>query len=380
MAIKKVQIEEFLSLSKSCPVFDVRSPSEFLQAHIPAAYNLPLFTDEERKIVGTTYKQLGRQQAIKVGLDYFGTRMRRIVEEVESVIEGREPAAEKRHNADYGYSKNTVLVHCWRGGMRSAAIAWLLDLYGYRVYTLEAGYKAFRKWVLSQFDKQYNCKILGGYTGSGKTDLLEKLRYSGHRVVNLEAIANHKGSAFGGLGEKPQPTQEMFENLLASALYASAAAGEKGLAGVIWLEDESQRIGDLNIPKNLWEKMRLSSLYFIDIPFGERLHYLVEKYGKFDKKELVNAITRIQKRLGGLETKNAVNFLAADKILQCFEILLKYYDRCYNKGTQDRAGTGGLFYIPCEKVTINNLSFLSCFSNEEAIFSRGPVKTIIIDP
>src|ERR1035437_2355393 len=138
MAIEKLTIEAFLQLSKQHPVLDVRSPGEYCHAHIPGAYNLPLFSDEERKVVGTEYKQQGREQAIKTGLDYFGTKMSKIVEEAETII--------KKHNAPIQIP-NTVLVHCWRGGMRSAGIAWLLDLYGFKVYTLTGGYKSFRNWV-----------------------------------------------------------------------------------------------------------------------------------------------------------------------------------------------------------------------------------------
>src|SRR5690348_9334071 len=129
MPIKKLSITEFLKLSHQHPVLDVRSPGEYSHAHIPGAYSLPLFTDEERKVVGTTYKQQSREAAIKVGLDYFGPKMRSMVEEVEKLCEKR--------------GGKTVLVHCWRGGMRSAGVAWLLDLYGFKVYTLVGGYKFF---------------------------------------------------------------------------------------------------------------------------------------------------------------------------------------------------------------------------------------------
>ena len=188
MAIQKVQIEEFLLLAKQHPVFDVRSPSEFAHAHIPGAHSLPLFNDEERKVIGTTYKQQSRQQAIKTGLEYFGVKMRRMVEEVEEIMSNRENSLVN----NYPLPANCVLIHCWRGGMRSAALGWLLDLYGYKVYTLTGGYKAFRNWTLKQFDKQYNFKILGGYTGSGKTILIQELERLSYPVINLEDLANHK--------------------------------------------------------------------------------------------------------------------------------------------------------------------------------------------
>jgi tRNA 2-selenouridine synthase len=342
--IQKIAVEEFLLLSKDHPILDVRSPSEFSHAHIPGAHTLPLFSDEERKVVGTIYKQQGREQAIKIGLDHFGGKMRKIVEETEGLV------------AD---NRKTVFVHCWRGGMRSGGVAWLLDLYGFKVYTLTGGYKAFRNWALKQLTLKYDLKILGGYTGSGKTQLLKELENKGHLVIDLEALANHKGSAFGALGEKAQPSQEMFENLLALELFrktlvATKTGSENGLVHGLerfWLEDESQRIGRLFIPKTFFDQMRNSDLYFLEIPFEKRLQYLVETYGKFDKEKLVNCIMRIQKRLGGLETKTAINYLLEDDVTNCFSILLKYYDKLYTKGLHSRINYKDLLnIIPCDNV------------------------------
>ena len=338
MAVEKINIESFLKFADQYPVIDVRSPGEFNHAQIPGAYSLPLFTDEERKIVGTNYKQQSREAAIKIGLDFFGVKMKKMVEEAESL------------------NRKTVLVHCWRGGMRSGAVAWLLDMYGFKVYTLAGGYKAFRNWVLKQFDKEYSLKILGGYTGSGKTIVLRELKQRGHPVIDLENLANHKGSAFGAIGEKPQPSQEMFGNLLATELFKKTSA-----AADTWLEDESQRIGRVIIPNSFWEKMRNSPVFFLDIPFEQRLTYLVNTYGNFEKEKLVESIGRIQKRLGGLETKTAINFLAENNTRECFSILLKYYDKLYNKGLHNRKNYESLLnIIPCSdvnsSVNVNKLS------------------------
>lgn len=361
MAIQKVQIEQFLSQAKQHPVFDVRSPGEFAHAHIPGAYSLPLFNDEERKVIGTTYKQQSRQQAIKTGLEYFGTKMRRMVEEVEEIIHTNQNISVGNCQSPVS---NCVLIHCWRGGMRSAALAWLLDLYGYKVYTLEGGYKAFRNWTLKQFDKNYNFNILGGYTGSGKTILLQELKRLGYLVINLEQLANHKGSVFGALGKGPQPSQEMFENMLAIELNEKASFNREDFEGGPWLEDESQRIGSLIIPKNIWNKMRQSPLYFIDIDFEERVNYLVTTYGAFKKEELANAIIRIQKRLGGLETKKAINYLFENNILECFRILLNYYDKWYTKGLHNREDLDSLLNrIPCSSVNTGNVNKLALLQN-----------------
>ncbi|MES2518121.1 MAG: tRNA 2-selenouridine(34) synthase MnmH [Bacteroidota bacterium] len=325
MAVQKINIEDFSQMAKTHLVLDVRSPSEFVHAHIPSAKSLPLFTDAERKVVGTAYKQQSREIAIKIGLDYFGPKMRSMVEEVEQLtnVSEHEP-----HNT------KKVLVHCWRGGMRSGGVAWLLDLYGFQVYMLEGGYKVYRNWILQQFEKPYHFNIIGGYTGSGKTLILDELCRKGHKTVDLEALANHKGSALGAIGQEPQPSQEMFENLLGEALRETTT---DTIDNTIFLEDESQRIGNLQIPPHLWQTMQKSNVYFMDIPFEERLNYLTEEYGVHPQKELVNAILRIQKRLGGLETKNSINHLIENNHKECFRILLKYYDKWYAKGLYNRA-------------------------------------------
>lgn len=375
MPIQKIAIEEFLKLAKQDPVLDVRSPGEYKHAHIPTAYSLPLFTDEERKQVGTAYKQQSREAAIKIGLDFFGVKMRKMVEEAESFFVDRNPLAESAgftNTQNEQRSTNNVLIHCWRGGMRSAAVAWLLDMYGFKVYLLSGGYKAYRKWVLSQFEKKYNFNIIGGYTGSGKTLLLHELANQNKITIDLEGLANHKGSAFGALENIPQPGQEMFENMLAEKLFDArcslndntnsyATNGQQSTA--IFLEDESQRIGNLQIPMPLWYTMRKAPVLFMDIPFEQRLNYITEEYGKLKKETLKEAILRIQKRLGGLETKNAVRFLEEDNYKECFRILLSYYDKWYYKGLQNRENLSSLLNkIPCAGVdtAINTQKLLSC--------------------
>ena len=321
MGVEKITIEKFIPLSKEFPIIDVRSEGEYNHAHIPNAYSLPLFNNEERKIVGTIYKQKSREEAIKKGLEIFGPKMKEMIDFAEGIIPKDNP------------NNKTVIVHCWRGGMRSAGIAWLFDLYGFKVYTLIGGYKAFRNWVLGVFKIKFNFTILGGYTGSGKTIILQELRRLNEPIVDLEGIAGHKGSAFGRIGLPMQPSTELFENKLAielvqiSALYPNKP---------IWIEDESQRIGNVSIPHQLWETIRSSRINFVNISFEERLNYLVDTYGKLDKIELEEAIKRIQKKLGGLEMKTAIEYLKNNDMHGCFSILLKYYDKLYKKSLENR--------------------------------------------
>jgi len=358
MAIEKIDIERFLELLKHHPVIDVRSPGEYAHAHVPGAYNLPLFSDEERKVVGTTYKQDSRETAIKVGLDFFAPKMRKMVEEIESILNSRKSL----QNGSVGSAKDSLVVYCWRGGMRSAGVAWLMDLYGFKVYTLTGGYKKFRNYVLDTFKRPFPFKILGGYTGSGKTEVLKALAKQGEAAIDLEEIAKHKGSAFGNIGFEQQPTQEMFENTLCFELLSVIGELNKkpnGAVGCIWLEDESQRIGDVNLPHELWKTMRQAPVYFLEIPFEERLKYIAREYGRFDKVKLIDSIIRIQKRLGGLETKIAIDFLLEDNTIECFRILLKYYDKWYLKSLHNRENLNSLLIsVFCESSGLQNAKAL----------------------
>ncbi len=371
MAIEKITIQQFLKLSTQYPVLDLRSQGEYTHAHIPNAINVPLFTNDERKIVGTAYKQQSREIAIKLGLDFFGVKMKQIVEDVERITaEFYKRNAKQKDSVPPLGGGGGILLHCWRGGMRSAAVAWLLDMYGFKVYTLTGGYKAYRNWVLQQVALPYNFTIIGGFTGSGKTEVLHQLKKEDKIIIDLEALANHKGSAFGNMGT--QPSQEMFENVLSKSLYdISCTKNDENLTSTnyqpqtpcIYIEDESQRIGNLQIPSNIWLQMRKSTILFLEIPFEERLDFITAEYGKLNKETLVNAIIRIQKRLGGLETKNAINHLLENNTKESFRILLTYYDKWYLKGLNNRENLSAfLNKIPCKSVDciLNSKNILVC--------------------
>lgn len=368
MAVQRIHIEEFLELAKHHPVIDVRSPGEYKHAHMPGAHAMPLFTDEERKIVGTTYKQESREQAIKIGLDFFGPKMRGMVEQAGKIIEYY--LNWEQESGSNGNSQNskprTVLLYCWRGGMRSGAVSWLLDMYGFKVYTLIGGYKKFRHYVLDTFRLPFPFRVIGGYTGSGKTEVLKALREKKERVIDLEDIAKHKGSAFGNIGMPEQPGQEMFENLLAMKLRKVADDGwqmtdkpNHHSSFTIWIEDESQRIGLVNLPNDLWATMRRSPLHFLEIPFEERLQHLVHEYGTLDHERMINAIGRIREKLGALNAQNAVRLLQEGNTLESFRILLKYYDKFYLKALHNRESINSLLHsVDCKSVSAENANRL----------------------
>ncbi len=313
-------MEKIYTNNENILLLDVRSPSEFNHAHIPHAYNLPLFSDDERAIVGTAYKKQSKELAIKIGMDFFGPKMRPMVEEVENLLRNKYNIKVDENFIPQDYK---IHVQCWRGGMRSGAVAWLLGLYGFQVELVKGGYKAYRNWVLEQFTLDYDLKILGGYTGSKKTAILHSKKQAGETIIDLENLACHKGSSFGHIAMPPQPSQELFENILAHELFTKKDS-------TIWLEDECQRLGHVFIPPSFWKSMSNAAVEMLDISFDQRLSNIVCEYGVLDKIALIEAVLRIQKRLGGLNTKTVIDHINNDNIKDAFSILLFYYDKAYD--------------------------------------------------
>ncbi len=330
--MKSVPASEFFSLSKTYPVIDVRTPAEFEHGHIPGAINIPLFTNEDRVVVGTIYKQQGKQPAMLKGMELAGPRF------AEYITKAQEVAI-----------NGTLLVHCWRGGMRSAGMAWLFEWYGFKVYTLQKGYKAFRTMVLETFGKPFTLNILGGRTGSGKTLILHELEKLNENILDLEKIACHKGSAFGTLGENIAPTQEMFENECAVKLLNMS--NDKP----IWVEDESQNIGKRIIPNVFWAQMRAAQVYYVDLPLEKRVEYLVGEYGKFSREELIASIEKIRKRLGFQNAKATIEAIHAGDLKTACEMSLVYYDKSYTHGVAKRVPTT-IHKIPCMELAPEDIA------------------------
>jgi tRNA 2-selenouridine synthase len=310
---KIIDIDEFLELSGSFPIIDVRAPKEFLHAHIPGAINIPLFDDNEREKVGKLYKQKGRDEAILCGLELVGPKLGNLVREAKKAA-----------------VENKILVHCWRGGMRSSSMAWLLSTAGMDVKILSGGYKTYRRYVKSLFQKEAKIIVLGGMTGSGKTEILYELKKLNEQVIDLEGIAHHKGSAFGALGQEEQCSTEQFENLLFEEWK------KLDLNKTIWLEDESQAIGKIRIPEEIFRQIREKPLINIIIPKELRINKLLNEYGNFDKELLINSILKIEKRLGGLNTKIAIESIKNQQINLAIDISLTYYDKAYLHGLSNR--------------------------------------------
>lgn len=322
--IKNISIEDFLLIKSTLVLADVRTPAEFAHGHIPGAVNLPLFSNEERVQVGTTYKQIGREQAILLGFDLTGNKWSGFIRSAMNF------APDKR-----------IAVHCWRGGMRSGAMAWALDLYGFEVFLIEGGYKSYRNWAHYQFARNYNFRLLGGMTGSGKTMLLGKLRQLGEQIIDLEELAQHQGSTYGSMNKMQQPTQEQFENNLAEALK------DLDIDRTVWVEDENLNIGRIGIPRPLWQQMIKALTIDIEVTLQQRVTRLAQEYGSLDSDFLVECTERIQKRLGPLQTTQAIQAVREGRMEEFVELVLKYYDKSYLKA-KARKDPGSLFSLRLE--------------------------------
>lgn len=300
------------------PILDVRSLSEFNQGNIPGSISFPLFNDCERTEIGTTYKKRSRQEAVELGLHLL------------------EPKIEALADQAAALSTNHSRILCWRGGMRSGFTARLLELLGQCTYTLQGGYKAYRRWALHRLGPALTTHplrlfILGGLTGSGKTAALQALQKSGEQVIDLESLAGHRGSVFGGIGLSPQPTQEQFENSLAFQLENFDCAKP------VWLEDESRLIGSCHLPHSLYQCMLQSPLFLLECPHEERMKNLLAQYGQARKETLLEATRRIGKRLGSQRTKLTEELFMQGKTREAFEQLLYYYDKTYQHQLSQRS-------------------------------------------
>ncbi len=311
--VKQLSLSEFLEKAKTTIMVDVRTPLEFQQGHIPGALNIPIFSNEERVLVGTTYKQQGKQPAILLGFELTGPKWAAFIKEAEKI------APDKK-----------IMVHCWRGGMRSGAMAWAFDIYGFETYTLKGGYKSFRRAGIDSFSKNYPFVILSGSTGCAKTRTLQEMKALGEQVIDLEDLAQHQGSAFGSMGKLIQPSQEQFENLLGVELQKMDTSKQ------IWLEDESVTIGKKVIPKPIWEQMREVSVIKMELPKEERVTFLEEDYGSLAKDFLKESVLKIAKRLGPLETKLTLQAIDEGRMKDFIRQVLVYYDKTYQKGINTR--------------------------------------------
>ena len=320
---RSISVGEFLENIGESVLLDVRSEGEFEQGHLPGSINLPLLNNEERAIVGTIYKKEGNQIAVRKGFELVGGKFAEYIAKA----------------SDYSNGKS-ISLYCWRGGMRSNIMAWLFTTAGINVQLLKGGYKAYRKLVLAELSKERNFKILGGKTGSGKTMILQEMKKLGVQAIDLESLASHRGSAFGGIGMPVQPSNEQFENELFAEF--NKCSEEK----LIWLENESRLIGRIKLPDAIYEQMRKATVIDLLVPAEIRAKHIVMEYGAYPKEQLAAITKSIEKKLGNLRMKQALEFLEANDLINWALLLLTYYDNFYSYGMSVRKQESITEYTP----------------------------------
>lgn len=311
--IQSLPIHEWLLHVKTIPILDTRSEVEYAHAHVPNAVSFPLLTNEERTIVGTLYKQQGNEAAVVKGYELVGPKFHQFVLHAKKIAPNKE-----------------VGLYCWRGGLRSNIMAFVLHTAGFKVYLLKGGYKQYRGWAAQQFTIPKHLRVIGGKTGSGKTQILELLSAKGHQVLPLEQIANHRGSAFGSLGMPAQPSVEQFENELA-LLWSQFETNKP-----VFVENESRTIGHVVIPEQLFNQMRQAPTLAIELPIELRVHHIVKLYEPFGKERLKEATHKLAKRLGNLRLRQAIQLLEENNYTEWATLLLEYYDKTYEYGNSIR--------------------------------------------
>lgn len=309
--VQSVAVDDFLKAHG--PILDVRSPGEYDQAHIPSAVSFPLFTNHERAQVGTCYKHQGRDHAVELGLALVGPKL------ADFVIQAKQIAPDRQ-----------VRVHCWRGGMRSGSMAWLLETAGFAVTTLRGGYKAFRRWGRQRLASPQPMISLGGMTGTGKTAILLAMAAQGEQILDLEGMAHHRGSSYGALGLPPQPSTEQFENLVA------IATAHLSPDRPVWIEAESKQIGRCRIPPELFSQMMQAPVIQVERSRSERIANLLADYGDADPMGLITATERLRKRLGGLRTQEAIAHIQTGNLEPAIATVLDYYDKTYTYDLQKK--------------------------------------------
>lgn len=313
--ITAATLDSFLQADGSIPLVDVRSESEFAKGHIPGSINVPLLDDKARKEVGTLYKQMGKEAAVMKGFQLVGPRFYNLFKKV------RQKATEKQ-----------VFFYCWRGGMRSQIMSWMMNLADYEVTLLKGGYKAYRTYIHGLFEKPWRWIIVSGKTGVGKTDLLRQLALRGEQVLDFEALANHKGSAFGHIGMPAQPTVEQFENLMGWQLLKFDAAKP------IWIENESRFIGQARIPDTIFNQTLDKPIIELIADDAARRQMILAEYGEHPLDKLLEATRKLERRLGGDRMKAACNSLEQGNWQAWLDVLLPYYDKTYVHSAGIRTG------------------------------------------
>ncbi|HCF28211.1 MAG TPA: tRNA 2-selenouridine(34) synthase MnmH [Cyanobacteria bacterium UBA11049] len=302
-------------------IIDVRAESEFAEDRIPGAINLPVLDDAERALVGTMYKQINPFTARKKGAAL-------VTKNISQHLITHFTAKDKDYHP---------LVYCWRGGQRSNSMATVLTQIGWRVTVLEGGYKTYRAYVRQQLEDlpaKFTYKVLCGLTGSGKTHILRQLQQRGAQVLDLEALANHRGSLLGEEWQEkptPQPSQKYFESLLLQQLQ------KFDLNKIVWLESESNKIGRVYLPLSLWQRMKQASCVEIQLPIAARVDFLLQEYPYLVNNPvfLKAKLELIKSRIGKQKLNQWYQFIDSEQWEEFVkDLLISHYDPTYSQSIE----------------------------------------------
>lgn len=329
--MKTIKYEDIIK-EKNYILIDVRSPLEFEREGIPGAINIPILLDEERVKVGTTYKQISPEQAKILGIEYISKRLPSIFEKINLIS--------KQHKK--------IIFYCARGGMRSGTVTALFSAMGYKAIKLENGYRGYREYILSEIPKlneTIKYIVIHGKTGVGKTKILNQLEKKGFIVLDLEKIADHKGSFFGGLCEKQSQSQKRFESLIYNFL-------SQNKPKYLIVESESKRIGDVYIPESIYSSMLKGVHILIETSIETRIKVVMEDYTNTCKEEIEKCI----EKLGRYTTKPYVEDLLKLNNEEKFEeiskkLMLDYYDALYQKSIDKYEYLDYIYYETIEEGT-----------------------------
>ncbi len=308
-----VDLEPWEALNLEDVVFvDVRSPQEFEEFHIPGAVNVPLFENEEKKLIGLIYRTLGEDKAKEIGYDIAVGKLQKFYETFKAL-------KEKHKN---------VVVYCWRGGLRSKGVCEFMGKLGLKLYRLKGGYRSYRRYILKEIDRmaqEINFVVITGRTGVGKTKILRLLKKEGLPVLDLEGLAQDRGSVFGSVGISKKVSQKMFDALLYEEL-------KRIHSPWVFVEDESRRIGNLYIPESIWQR-KMQGLYVeLIAPIEVRVKNILEEYTSREgwQEEAKKALFKIKKYLGPQKFEHAMDLFEKGKYPEVVRFLIEeYYDKKY---------------------------------------------------
>lgn len=314
---RDISLQDLLYEKKREPhtLIDVRSPSEYKEATIPGSINIPVFSDEERAEIGTLYKQVSKEAANERGLEIFAAKLPDFIRQFKTI-------------------ETPMTVFCWRGGMRSKTAATVLDLMGIHANRLSGGIRTYRQWVVKELEKEDfppKLIVLNGYTGSGKTLLLQRLADEGHPVIDLEHFAGHRGSIFGQIGLEPN-NQKKFDSLLVQQMQKVKHEP------YVFIEGESKRIGKVLVPSFLFDKKESGIHVFVHLPIEERVHNILSDYNPWEYREqFIEAFRLIERRIHVPIAKEIESNLNEGQFKSAVKLLLEhYYDPRYEYSTTKR--------------------------------------------